>query len=207
MDKIIFATSNKGKFDWFQRHLNEVGLHDLQLEQAKLDLTEIQSMDIAAISLFKARQAYDLLQTPVVVMDGGFYIDGLNGFPAAYTRDMTDTIPMDIWGKIISVLDQKTCHFKNVATYIYGPDQYEQFFDTTGDVFSLTDEVWPTDRKEQWSALWRVLVPSKYGYTKPLASFDDEELESYLQKRQVYKGDSCMEQVARYLSDQIRQAA
>lgn len=207
MLNIVFATSNAGKISYLQRELDNLGLgNDVKLEQLKMDLTEIQSIDIAAISLHKAKQAYAELGKPVLVMDGGFYIDGLNGFPAAYTRDMVDTIPLETMAKIVSVLDVKTCRFKNVATIMFGPDDYKQFFDTTGDVFSLTDQVWPEDSPYQWSYLWRMLVPTKLGYTKPLAALTSEELDAYQVKRSSTE-TSCLKMAAEYLYQQYKQAA
>jgi hypothetical protein len=207
MLNIVFATSNAGKLSYLQRELDNLGLgHEITLEQLKMDLTEIQSIDIAAISLHKAKQAYAELGKPVLVMDGGFYIDGLNGFPAAYVRDMVDTIPIETWAKIVSVLDVKTCQFRNVSTIMFGPDDYKQFFDTTGDIFTLTDQVWPEDSPFQWSSLWRILVPSKLGYTKPLAGFDKDELSTYQLKRSESE-TSCLKMAAEYLYQHYKQAA
>jgi non-canonical purine NTP pyrophosphatase (RdgB/HAM1 family) len=207
MLNIVFATSNAGKFSYMQRELDNLNLsNEVKLEQLKMDLTEIQSIDIGAISLFKAKQAYVELGKPVLVMDGGFYIDGLNGFPGAYTRDMVDTIPLETMVKIVSVLDVKTCHFKNVATIMFGPDDYQQFFDTTGDVFTLTDQIWPDDSPFQWSYLWRMLVPTQLGYTKPLASLSSEELDAYQLKRSDAE-TSCLKMAAEYLYQQYKQAA
>ncbi len=207
MTKLIFATSNNGKFLWLQRELQMAGLDHIQAEQKPMELTEIQSIDIAAISLFKAQQAYAQLQSPVIVHDGGFYIDGLNGFPAAYTRDMIDTIGVETIGRIISVLDNKNCQFRNVVTLMMGPDGYQQFFDTTGDIFTLTDNVWPHDHPKQWSALWRVLVPSKFGYIKTLAEFSDSELDDYVEKRRAIDSASALQDCVAYMKQQNKLAA
>ena len=205
MNKIIFATSNNGKFGWLASELDAAGLSHIKAEQQKIDLTEIQSMDIAAISLFKARQAYDFFKSPVVVHDGGFYIEGLNGFPGAYTRDMIDTIGAETMAKIISVLDSKNCHFKNVATLIYGENDYRQFFDTTGDIFTLTSALWPHGHPKQWSELWRVMVPSLFGYTKPLAGLSDAELEDYFERRRVVDNASALKECVAYIKQYQKQ--
>ena len=207
MSKIIFATSNMGRFLWLQHELELAGLHDVELEQRKLSLTEIQSMNLAEISLHKAQQAYELVQRPVLVMDGGFYIDGLNGFPAAYTHDMLETVGLENMAKIAGVLDDKRCSFRSVATFITGPDQYQQFFDTTGDVFTLTDKIWPTDHPKQWSALWRMVVPTKFGFDIPLAGLPDDKMTEFLEQRKVFAGPPALQQVVDYLRNNNQLAA
>ncbi len=207
MTKLIFATSNTGRFMAMQHELELAGLTHIKLEQKKLDLIEIQSMDLAAISLHKAHQAYEILQAPVLVMDGGFYMDGLNGFPGSYTHDMLDTVGVETMGKIASVLENKNCSFRSVATFIAGPDDYAQFYDTTGDVFILSDTVWPHDHPKQWSPLWRMIVPAKYGYIKPLAALNDNEMDVFLQQRRIFVGTPAMKQVVEYLQTNQRLAA
>lgn len=205
--KLVFATSNNGKFSWLERELAAQGLQHITPEQRPLDLTEIQSVDINAISLFKARQAYDIVKQPVLVHDGGFYMNGLNGFPGAYTRDMVDTISIETIAKIISVLDDKRCQFRNVATLYLGPDQYQQFSDTTGEIFTLTDQLYPESHPKQWSPLWRVLVPSLFGYTKPLAAFDEKELDDYMVRRRAMDDASSIRDTVSYLKQLQQQAA
>jgi non-canonical purine NTP pyrophosphatase (RdgB/HAM1 family) len=207
MNKLIFATSNNGKFSWLERELAIAGLDHIKPVQQPMDLTEIQSIDIAEISLFKARQAFEKLQTPVLVHDGGFYINGLNGFPATYTKDMIETIGIETIARIVSVLDDKHCCFKNVATLIYGPNDYQQFHDTTDDIFTLTSQLWPEDHPKQWSALWRVLIPSKFGYTKPLAGFSEQDLTDYMDKRRDADNASALKECVAYLKQQSLLAA
>jgi non-canonical purine NTP pyrophosphatase (RdgB/HAM1 family) len=199
VSRIIFATSNKGKADWLQRIINVAGL-DWKVDAQKMDLTEIQSEDIATISLFKARQAYESVKKPVLVMDGGLFINGLNGFPGPYIRFMIDIVGVHGIAKIVSTLDDKRCQWRNVATYIEGPDQYHQFLDDTGEIYSLTDQVWPHDNPAQWAPIWRILVPSGLGYTKPLSGFTDAELDAYaLERSKRVDDNSCLNKAVEFL--------
>lgn len=206
--KLVFATSNKAKFSILERELKIAGMDDcVVLEQNPLDLTEIQSMDIAAISLFKAKQAYDVLKCPVLVHDGGFYINGLNGFPGAYTRDMITTVGAETMARIVSVLDDRTCQFRNVATLMLGPDTYHQFFDSSLDIFTLTEKIWPHDHPRQLSPMWRILVASKFGYDRPMASLNDAEIDDYYDKRHALENGSSIQDAVMYLKEQLSQQA
>ena len=78
-----FATSNNLKFLAATEVCRE---HNIALEQAALELLEIQSDDGEAIARHKAAAAFEALQTPLVVSDDSWIIPGLNGFPGPYMK-------------------------------------------------------------------------------------------------------------------------
>lgn len=200
---LVFATSNKGKFAWLERSLKIAGLFDTTAVMKKMDLIEIQSESLEDISLYKAKQAYELLKQPVVVMDGGFYIHELNGFPGAYVRYMIDQMGVHAIAKLAGTLNDTSCMFKNVVTYMDGPDSYKQFYDDTGSIYSLSADVWPEDHPDQWSAMWRILVPTGMGYTKPLAALDEKSLQNYAEERSRRDEDnSALNKLVVYLKEQ-----
>lgn len=196
---IVFATGNKGKFSWLQHEVAIAGLSDVTVEMAKMDLLELQSESLEEISLHKAKQAFEILKKPVLVMDGGFYIKELNGFPGPFARYMFDQMGPENIAKLASVLTDRSCYFKNVVTFIEGPDQYQQFVDTTGDIYALSPDVYPHDHPQQWASVWRVLVPAGLGYTQPLASFSDQELKDYAAKRAARADHSSLNDFVKYL--------
>lgn len=81
--EIIFVTGNKYKFQVAQKSLRG---GDLRLVQKKLEIPEIQSESVEEIAMFSARWAADRLKKPVVVSDGGCYIEALNGFPGPFIK-------------------------------------------------------------------------------------------------------------------------
>ena len=199
---ITFVTSNKGKFAWLERALQLAGVTHADAQMHAMDLVEIQSADLAEISLHKARQAYALLQKPVIVQDSGFYIKALNGFPGPFARYMFDQMGVQAIARLAGTLEDKTCSFDNVLTYIDGPDSYQQFHDSTGDLFTLSEDVWPHDHPKQWASIWRILVPSGLGYTKPMAALSDEELDRYSMEARAYNpASSAIDLFADYLKN------
>lgn len=85
MEKIYYATGNKGKFAMVQKYF-EQNLPEIKVEQVRLDLVEEQTLDLEGIAMAKARQAWNLLGHPVLVDDAGFYIDQYHEFPGTMTK-------------------------------------------------------------------------------------------------------------------------
>lgn len=77
---VTLVTSNKGKIGQIERLLG------VPIKHAGLDLIEIQTLDMKEIVEAKAREAYRLLNVPVIVDDAAVYIDGLNGLPGPFAK-------------------------------------------------------------------------------------------------------------------------
>lgn len=60
---ITFVTGNQKKVEWMQKFLT------VPLEHAKVDLPELQSLDIREVVTHKAQEAYRQLQRPIIVED------------------------------------------------------------------------------------------------------------------------------------------
>jgi XTP/dITP diphosphohydrolase len=57
-----------------------------------LDVPEHRSDDVGEIAREKARYAYEILNTPLIVDDTGFFIDALKGFPGPYAAYVLNSI-------------------------------------------------------------------------------------------------------------------
>lgn len=77
---VTFITGNQGKADFMARHLG------IKVPHVKLDLDEIQSLDLHEIVERKARQAYDLIGKPVLVEDVGLIFRAMNGLPGPFIK-------------------------------------------------------------------------------------------------------------------------
>ncbi len=85
----LFATSNKNKLREFEQILGT------KLEQAELQLNEIQAIDVENIIEEKAKEAYRLVGKPVLVEDTGLYIAAWNSFPGALIKWLLSTTGRD----------------------------------------------------------------------------------------------------------------
>ena len=86
MKTITFVTGNPNKADQLSRYLRFSVVHK------KLDLPEIQSLDIEEIAAEKATAAYALLGTPVLVEDTSLTFKSLNGLPGPLIKWFLDSI-------------------------------------------------------------------------------------------------------------------
>ncbi|MBN1200992.1 MAG: non-canonical purine NTP pyrophosphatase [Anaerolineae bacterium] len=83
-DKIYFVSSNPEKYREIRGALARCGI---EAERVDLDLPEIQSLDPAEVAAYKARKAYERLQTGrVLVEDTGLGIVAWDGYPGALIK-------------------------------------------------------------------------------------------------------------------------
>lgn len=81
MDKMpIFITGNQNKADYLAKMLG------IELEHRKVELDEIQSVDLDEIVIHKVKQAYEHLQYPVLVEDVGLNFNALSGLPGPFIK-------------------------------------------------------------------------------------------------------------------------
>ncbi len=76
----IFITGNQNKADYLAKTLG------IDLDHQKLDLDEIQSSNLFEIVEHKVRQAYDIIQKPVLVEDVSLVFNALNGLPGPFIK-------------------------------------------------------------------------------------------------------------------------
>ncbi len=83
LDSITFLTGNKDKLREAQEILKGV----ISIVGKRIDLPELQSVEVKEVVRKKALDAYALLATPVITEDTGFFIgDDFNGFPGALIK-------------------------------------------------------------------------------------------------------------------------
>ena len=88
MKTTYLVTGNPGKL----RELQALLPASLNLTAKKLDIHEIQSMDLGEIVRDKLRRAYDQLGQPVIVDDVSAELACLGGLPGPYMRTFEDTL-------------------------------------------------------------------------------------------------------------------
>lgn len=111
---LYYITSNKQKIRMAQKYLHPL---DVQLEGKHLDLTEIQSDDIADIAMDKAKQAFSVVNEPLFVNDAGWYITALNGFPGPYMKYVNQWLTADDIIHVMARYDNKEIIFREVVCY------------------------------------------------------------------------------------------
>jgi len=80
----IFISGNQNKIDYLVKTLG------LTLEHQKIELDEIQSADPKVVIAHKVRQAYDIIQRPVLVEDTSLSFNALDSLPGPFVKFFVD---------------------------------------------------------------------------------------------------------------------
>lgn len=83
---ILLATGNEHKIREFQQLL------DRPVQPIKVELAEIQAVEVKAVIEAKVREAYQLVGKPVFVEDTGLAFAAWNGLPGALIRWFLDRV-------------------------------------------------------------------------------------------------------------------
>ena len=190
MNEIVFVTHNKGKIASAQKYLK-----DVKFKVFEYDLDEPRSDDIRYISKAKVMEAYELVKTPCISMDSGFFIEELDGFPRAYVNFALDTIGIDGILKLMEGKENRKCKFTECLSYYDGDNLY-QF--SGYDEGKLSTRVLGNDSNKKWSDLWYIYIPE--GFDKTLAQMNDEERYARKENKSEYTKSSLEEFAKWYIN-------
>lgn len=84
MTNVTFITGNQNKADYLAKMLG------VDVDHYKVDLDEIQSINLEEIVEHKVRQAYAIAQKPVLVEDVSLGFDALGGLPGTFIKFFVD---------------------------------------------------------------------------------------------------------------------
>jgi non-canonical purine NTP pyrophosphatase (RdgB/HAM1 family) len=102
-NEIILVTGNPGKL----HELTALAPPALHIVSQKLDLDEIQSLDVQEIIEHKLHEAFDKIGKPVIVEDVSAGLDSLNGLPGPFIKFFEQRLGRDALYQI-----QRTEHDK-----------------------------------------------------------------------------------------------
>lgn len=80
MPKITFITGNPKKAEYLEKYLG------FPIEHIKLDLDELQSLDLYEIVEHKVRQAYAKIGKPVLVEDASLEFSAFGRLPGTFIK-------------------------------------------------------------------------------------------------------------------------
>lgn len=121
---IFFVTTNSGKFEEVQRWIKQLD-PSIILEQAPLDVIEYQSLDINEVALGKAEQAWQKLQKPLLIDDGGIYFEHYNKFPGTLSKYIYEGIGFEGLWKLAE--DDPRAYFLSCIIYKHSPTSHHLF--------------------------------------------------------------------------------
>jgi len=166
MTEITFITGNQKKADYLAKYLG------FPVEHVKLDLDEIQSLDLKEIVEHKVRQAYEKIKKPVIVEDVSLEFAALGKLPGTFIKFFVDEVPFET---ICSMIDGKTRKATARCVFGYFDGQDLQLFEG-----GLDGEIATTPSGENGYGWDKIFIPQ--GYTVTRASLgEDDDRKTYLQ--------------------------
>lgn len=170
--EINFITSNAGKIKSLKSYFERMERTDVIVIPSDLKLIEPQANTVSEISLSKARQAFKILKEPVLVEDGGFAIEALNGFPGVYTKYANETIGVEGYMRLMAGIKNRNAKWLSVTTYIDSKGGEYQFNREGGDVV-IAEKMSNTNNPAAWSDLWKIVWID--AFQKVMADMTEEE--------------------------------
>ena len=98
---LTFITSNQNKADFLAKWLGHPVKHH------KLDLDELQALDLHVVVEHKVRQAYDILKTPVLVEDASLTFTAMGRLPGTFIKWFAEEMGYDGLLRLANSLDSQ----------------------------------------------------------------------------------------------------
>lgn len=86
MSALTFITGNASKAEQLAQYL------DVPVSHTSLDIPEIQSLDLEAVATAKAKAAFAILGTPVLVEDTALTFVALHGLPGTFVKWFLESV-------------------------------------------------------------------------------------------------------------------
>lgn len=101
MKTITFITGNAGKAKYLSDYFH------LPIEHKKLDLTEIQSLDLFEVVEDKVRRAYEIVKAPVLVEDVSLTFLSMNSLPGPLIKWFYESLGNDGLSKLLNMYESR----------------------------------------------------------------------------------------------------
>lgn len=152
---ITFVTGNAGKAKTAREHLTPLGI---DVEQARLDLDEIQSLHVQDVAMHKARQAFRALGRPLIIEDSGFCIDELGGYPGPMIKHALSALGARGIARLADLTATRACRFSSCLIYI-DSHGVPRVFSSPDRACTVAAEPARPLAEGVWSELWNVVIP------------------------------------------------
>ncbi len=166
MTTITFITGNQNKADYLAKYLGH------PVDHVKLDLDEIQSLDLKEIVEHKVRQAYEKIKKPVIVGDMSLEFVALGGLPGPFIKFFMEKVPLETMCSMIAGHTRKATA-RCVFGYFDGKDL--ELFES-----GLDGEIAETPAGENGFGWDKIFIPQGYEVTRASLSEEDDR-KTYLQ--------------------------
>jgi non-canonical purine NTP pyrophosphatase (RdgB/HAM1 family) len=118
MKDLVFITGNQHKADYLAKWLGLPVMHQ------KVDLDEIQSLDLQAVTEHKARQAYGIVGKPVLVEDVALTFTSMGRLPGTFIKWFLEELGLDGLCKLADGLEHRGAECAIIYALFDGTDMH-----------------------------------------------------------------------------------
>lgn len=162
MKDIVFITGNQKKADYLSRYL------DHSVDHIKVDLDEIQSLDLKEVVHHKMLQAFEKVKRPVLVEDVALEFKALGRLPGTFIRWFLKELS---FGQICALLDSKDRRATARCIFGYFDGKEEHYFES-----SLQESI-PEKPAGNGGYGWdSIFIPEGYAVTRAELSEENDKL-------------------------------
>lgn len=164
MSAVTFITGNQNKANYMAKLLG------MPIDHQKVDLDEIQSLDLRAIVEHKVRQAYALVNKPVFVEDVGVAITALGRLPGPFIKWFVEEMGLERVCRLADAAPDRAA----VASCCYGYYDGTELELIYGELPGIISQHPRGDAGFGWNPIF---VPK--GETLTLGEMDEAQFEEY----------------------------
>jgi inosine triphosphate pyrophosphatase len=156
-----FITGNQNKADYLAKYLGH------PVHYKKLDLDEIQSLDLKEIVNHKVRQAYNKILKPVIVEDVSLEFESLGGLPGPFVRFFVEKVPFE---NICAMIGKENRRATAKCVIGFYDGKIQKLFE--GSLSGTIAEIPAGDNGFGWD---RIFIPEGYNVTRAQLSSEDDQ--------------------------------
>ncbi len=166
MKEITFITGNQDKADYLAKYLG------IPVKHIKLDLEEIQSLDLKEIVEHKVRQAFEKLNSPVIVEDVSLEFEALGSLPGPFIKYFVENVPFETICNMVNGQSRKA-----TARCVFGyyDGEHLELFEGM-----LNGEIALVPAGENGFGWDRLFIPEGYSVTRAELNEEDNK-KTYMQ--------------------------
>ena len=114
--KVIYLTTNKGKFEEAERLFNKHGI-DIEIATPDFEIPEIQAKTCGEVVAFSCKFMAEKLGRPCVKSDSGLYLDCLGGLPGPYNAYFDKQIGVEHFLELIKNETNRKARLEDTFAY------------------------------------------------------------------------------------------
>lgn len=161
MKTVTFITGNQSKADYLAKYLG------VEVAHQKIDLDELQSLELQEIVEHKVKQAYDIVKAPVLVEDVSFEYKALGRLPGPFIKYFVQELEPETMCRLVDGMDRS-----GVGRCMFGYYDGEELRTFQGELHGKIAEHPAGENGFGWD---KVFIPEGYDVTR--AQLNDEEYE------------------------------